>query len=124
MLVHRRSCLQLGMLVSVAVYSVCGCEREQREFRLDPPLAAAMSQLRLMPNKIGGAPPEIYFAFDEPYESNAYNLSEGKRLYHWFGCAGCHGEGEGGAGPAFLDGWWNYGPDLVSIAASICKSAP
>ena len=124
MLVCQRCYLLPGMLVSFALLSLFGCRREQRELRLDPPLAAAMGELRLMPNKIGGAPPEVYFAQGEPYESNAYNLSEGKRLYHWFGCASCHGEGEGGAGPAFLDGWWNYGPDLVSIAASIQQGRP
>ena len=56
--------------------------------------------------------------------ANAYNLSQGKRLYSWFGCKACHGDGQGGAGPAFLDGWWNYGPEMVSIFASIRDGRP
>ena len=68
-----------------------------------------------MPNGISGAPPQVYFALDKPYEGNAYNLSQGKRLYGWFGCKTCHADGQGGRGPAFLDGWWLYGPDMVSI---------
>lgn len=113
---------QLGILV-IAVF-LSGCQREKRELRLDPPVAASFDEVRLMPNRISGAPPEVYFAMGKPYETNAYNLSQGKRLYSWFGCASCHGNGEGGVGPSFLDGWWAYGPELVSIAASIRDGRP
>ncbi len=92
--------------------------------RLDPPVAAALEQVRLMPNGISGAPPEVYFALDKPYETNAYDLGQGKRLYAWFGCRNGHGDGEGGIGPAFLDGWWYYGPEMVSIVASIRDGRP
>jgi cytochrome c oxidase cbb3-type subunit 3 len=51
-------------------------------------------------------------------------LSEGKRLYSWFGCKTCHSDGQGGIGPAFLDGWWSYGPEMVSIFASIRDGRP
>lgn len=112
------ACAVVGLLL-------CGCEREKREIRTDPPSAAALAELRLMPNQIGGTPPEIYFALDQPYEKNAYQLSQGKRLYSWFGCADCHGaDGGGGIGPSFLDGWWLYGPEMVSVAASITEGRP
>jgi cytochrome c oxidase cbb3-type subunit 3 len=58
------------------------------------------------------------------YETDAYNLSQGKRLYAWFRCASCHGDGRGGAGPSFLDGWWLYGPEIVSIVSSIRDGRP
>jgi cytochrome c oxidase cbb3-type subunit 3 len=77
-----------------------------------------------MPNGIGGAPPDVYFAMGEPYANNAYDLGQGKRLYAWYNCKGCHGDGGGAAGPAFLDGWWQYGPDLVSIYRSIRDGRP
>ena len=83
----------------VCIVMLCGCEREERQLRLDPPTAAALDKIALMPNEIGGAPPEVYFALDQPYEVNAYNLSQGKRLYSWFGCKACHGDGQGGIGP-------------------------
>jgi cytochrome c oxidase cbb3-type subunit 3 len=98
---------------------LCGCRREVREYRTDPPVAAALDEIALMPGGIGGAPPDVYVAQSRPYEVNAYNLSAGKQLYSWFGCRNCHADGQGGAGPAFLDGWWRYGPDMVSIYASI-----
>jgi cytochrome c oxidase cbb3-type subunit 3 len=118
---NRRSSKILVLLVA---FVMSGCKREERELRLDPPLAASFDELRLMPNGISGAPPEIYFALDKPYESNAYNLSQGKRLYSWFGCSSCHGDGRGVTGPSFLDGWWLYGPEMVSIAASIRDGRP
>jgi len=112
-----------GILLTLMVI-LSGCQREERELRLDPPVAAALDQVALMPNGISGAPPQVYFALGQPYEASAYALSEGKRLYSWFGCAECHGKGEGGVGPAFLDGWWLYGPEAVSIFASIRDGRP
>lgn len=52
--------------------ALAGCQREERELRLDPPLAAGLDQLRLMPNRIPGTPPEVYFTLGKPYESNAF----------------------------------------------------
>jgi cytochrome c oxidase cbb3-type subunit 3 len=98
--------------------------REPRQYRTDPPVSAALEGLKLMPDAIAGTPPEVYFALGKPYEKTAYDLSQGKRLYTWFGCAECHGEGEGGKGPSFLDGWWFYGPSMVSIVSSIRDGRP
>jgi cytochrome c oxidase cbb3-type subunit III len=107
-----------------SLFLVMGCAREQRELRVDPPVASALSHLAVMPGGIGGAPPQVYTALDKPYISNAYELSQGKRLYSWFGCADCHGDGRGGKGPPLLDGWWQYGPDVVSIFQSIRDGRP
>lgn len=104
--------------------ALCGCEREKRELRTDPAVVAALDGIALMPNRIGGAPPQVYVALGRPYENNAYNIAQGKRLYAWFGCRSCHGDGEGGKGPSFLDAWWLYGPDVVSIFASIRDGRP
>jgi len=115
--------MKLPALVLVLAV-VSSCQREERQLRIDPPVAAALDRIALMPNGIGGAPPEIYFDLGRPYEENAYNLGQGKRLYRWFGCMECHGRGEGGKGPSFLDGWWLYGPEIVSIFASIRDGRP
>ena len=108
----------------VCMLTLGGCQREERQLRLDPPVASALDQIRLMPNGIAGTPPEAYFALDRPYETNAYDLSQGKRLYAWFGCSTCHAAGQGSSGPSFLDGWWYYGPEMVSIFASIRDGRP
>jgi cytochrome c oxidase cbb3-type subunit 3 len=113
--------LLIGMLL---ISSLCSCEREKRQFRTDPPVAAALEAVAPMPNGIAGAPPDVYVAAGEPYNSNAYDLSQGKQLYSEFNCNGCHAEGGGVSGPAFLDGWWRYGPQIVSIFVSIRDGRP
>ncbi|WP_132653173.1 MULTISPECIES: cytochrome c [unclassified Rhizobium] len=115
--------------IVVSVLAMClaasvGWLREPRQYRADPPVADALGGIRLMANGIGGMPPEVYFALNKPYETNGYDLSQGKRLYAWFGCSSCHGDGRGGIGPSFLDGWWLYGPSMVSIVASIRDGRP
>lgn len=114
----------LTSFILVTAAALLGWERQPREFRLEPALAADLDRLRLMPNRISGAPPESYFARGKPYEGDSYSLSQGKRLYAWFGCQSCHGDGRGNAGPSFLDGWWLYGPEIVSIVASIRDGRP
>ena len=109
------------LLIAVAT---TGCQREERELRLDPPLAAALDQIALMPNGIGGAPPPVLTALGHPYENNAYQLNQGKRLFTWFNCKGCHADGGGNTGPALMDGWWRYGPDSASIFATIRNGRP
>jgi cytochrome c oxidase cbb3-type subunit 3 len=108
-----------------ALLLLTACEREERELRLDPPIASALDNVKVMPSGVGGAPPEINTALDKPYVSNAYNLNQGKRLYGWFDCRACHGDGTGTSkGPPLLDGWWQYGPDVVSIFVSIRDGRP
>jgi cytochrome c oxidase cbb3-type subunit 3 len=63
-------------------------------------------------------------ALGDPYENNAWELNQGKRLYTWFNCKGCHADGGGASGPALMRGWWRYGPDEVSIFLSIRDGRP
>ena len=111
-------------IILALMMTLGGCQREARELRLDPPVDAALNDVAVMPNGIGGAPPDVYGALDRTYEQNAYNLAQGKRLWSWFGCKACHGDGLGGAGPSLIDGWWQYGPDAVSIFVSIRDGRP
>jgi cytochrome c oxidase cbb3-type subunit 3 len=103
---------------------LAGCKREERSLRLQPPAAAALNQVALMPNKIGGSPPYVLFALDHPYDKNAYQLAQGKRLWQWYGCPACHGDGSGKSGPSLVDGWWRYGPDEASIFITIRDGRP
>jgi cytochrome c oxidase cbb3-type subunit 3 len=111
-------------VLALAVLVLSACGREERQNRLDPPVAAALDAVAPMPNGIGGRPPEVYVALGKPYRSNAYQLTQGKQLFEWFGCQSCHGDGRGGSGPSLIDGWWQYGPDLVSIYLSIRDGRP
>jgi cytochrome c oxidase cbb3-type subunit 3 len=115
------ACRAALILVALAL---SGCKREERAARLDPPLAEALDGVAVMPNGISGRPPEVYAALGKPYLNNAYQLNQGKRLYEWFNCKGCHADGGGNTGPALFDGWWRYGPDAVSIYVSIRNGRP
>lgn len=59
-----------------------------------------------------------------PYEGNAYAISEGQRLYQWFNCVGCHSHGGGGMGPPLMDDKWIYGSDPENIFATIVEGRP
>jgi len=116
--------LAVAVLPALAAGASMGWIREARQYRTDPPVTNALGKAKLMPNRISGTPAEIYFAMGDIYEADSFNLSQGKRLYTWFGCTNCHGDGRGGVGPSFLDGWWLYGPEMVSIASSIEDGRP
>jgi len=113
-----------GRLVLLAALSLVACKREVRDLRTDPPVASSLDQVQPLANRIGGAAPRTYFAQGQPYETNSYQLNQGKRLFEWFNCQGCHAQGGGMSGPALTNGWWQYGPDLVSIYLSIRDGRP
>jgi cytochrome c oxidase cbb3-type subunit III len=59
-----------------------------------------------------------------PYDRNAYAVNQGKRLYRWYNCNGCHANGGGGIGPPLMDAQWRYGSDPASIFATIMQGRP
>jgi cytochrome c oxidase cbb3-type subunit III len=110
-----------GAAMSLILLAVAlgACRREERAYRLDPPALEALDAVALMPGGISGAPPDVYVAMGRSYETNALNLSQGKKLYDAYNCRGCHADGGGANGPAFLDGRWRYGADPASVYSSI-----
>lgn len=89
----------------------------------DPPVADVLNDVAPMPNRINGSLPNVFVVQGGGYENNAHQLGQGKRLYDWFNCKGCHANG-GGSGPALTDAWWRYGPDPMSIFLSIRDGHP
>jgi cytochrome c oxidase cbb3-type subunit III len=62
---------------------------------------------------------------EAPFQANRWAVAEGKRLYEWFNCAGCHAPGGGGGmGPSFMDAQWRYGDAPSSVFASIVEGRP
>lgn len=60
-----------------------------------------------------------------PLEPTAATIGEGKRLYQWYNCAGCHGlNGGGGMGPPFADADWIYGSEPATLFQSIVQGRP
>jgi cytochrome c oxidase cbb3-type subunit 3 len=105
------------------VLATGGCKREERGFRVEPPLASRIEAKSLSPLSPGPgstlSPPA-----KNDYEQNAYAMSEGKRLYSWFNCVGCHAHGGGGMGPPLMDPKWVYGSQPEQVFSSIVEGRP
>jgi cytochrome c oxidase cbb3-type subunit 3 len=112
--------LPLAALPLLAALTPLSCEREARRFQepegSNRPLGAAITA---PPRDVG--PPR----WEPPYGENAWAVTEGKRLFGWFNCAGCHGLGGGGGmGPPLADDRWRYGIDPEDVFASIVDGRP
>jgi cytochrome c oxidase cbb3-type subunit 3 len=90
----------------LATMALAACQREERDTRPQSALGS------------GEQPTPVAF------EANAFHLSEGKRLFGWFNCSGCHANGGGGMGPALMDEKWIYGSSIESIHATIRDGRP
>lgn len=113
----------LGVFVAaLACGSVSGCQREQRRFQEGPPAAATARGIEMSDVVAGGQPTSP--GQRSPYMENAWAISEGKRLFTAFNCAGCHGHGGGGSGPALMDRKWIYGSEPANIHQAIVEGRP
>jgi cytochrome c oxidase cbb3-type subunit 3 len=107
--------------------AVTGCEREQRRFSEIAPLSGRpepQANTELQPGMPGAPGAQSKTTVPAPYGENAWAISEGKRLYTWFNCVGCHAHGGGGMGPPLMDQKWIYGSDPESIHATILEGRP
>jgi cytochrome c oxidase cbb3-type subunit 3 len=103
----RRACVVLLL----AALATGGCERESREFARPAPATEVGDKEKAAE----------MIAHDE---RNAYALAEGKKLWTWYNCSGCHANGGGGSGPALTDDVWIYGGDAQAIYQSIAEGRP
>jgi cytochrome c oxidase cbb3-type subunit III len=61
---------------------------------------------------------------DGPFRSAPLTLADGKRVFTWYNCGGCHFNGGGGIGPALSDYEWIYGNRIDQVFASIERGRP
>ena len=98
---RREARVRSAVVVAIALAAINGCKREERRFDAEAPSApayAAVAQDTLQP----GVPrPDLDFV--NSAEKNAYDISEGKRLFEQWNCSGCHSHGGGGMGPPLMD---------------------
>jgi cytochrome c oxidase cbb3-type subunit III len=105
-----------------AIAAAGGCKREERGFRVEPPQAARTKDLSLTA-LFAGEPP-VGTTVSNEYEENAFAMNEGKRLFTWYNCSGCHAHGGGGMGPPLMDNRWIYGGEPQQIFATIVQGRP
>ena len=114
----------LTMLAAAAVATLAACRSEARPTDSGPFPPATAGATVVTSDLLAGEPRPVPVTVN-PYQANEHVLAEGKRLYGWFNCAGCHGpEGGGGIGPPFLDGDWIYGGTPGNIYQSIVQGRP
>lgn len=115
------------VLVAMA-FALGGCEREARRFttpagNTTPEESAPRSSTNQPAVALAGGVKQA-LKNDSPYDENAYAVNQGKRLYRWYNCSGCHANGGGGMGPPLMDAHWRYGSDPASLFATITQGRP
>jgi cytochrome c oxidase cbb3-type subunit III len=136
-------------LVAVVSVALClaGCERELRRLNAAPSPASGAGSAQIGSLHAGpaasaasaatSAQPRASNAVTEPaptawmrpatlnpHEENAYAVSQGKRLFRWYNCNGCHSNGGGGMGPSLMDDRWLYGHAAKDVVDTILLGRP
>jgi cytochrome c oxidase cbb3-type subunit 3 len=109
-------------LVLLAALTLAACEREARRF--EPPVGKAITPPPIRMSAVQPAAIDTTTTLAPHYEVNAYSLAEGKRLFDWYNCNGCHANGGGDKGPALMDDTWIYGSEPSNIYATIVEGRP
>ena len=103
-----------------------GCEREMRRFQQpavtrEPNVAAPRVDVQPGEGAKGLTEAKVSGGYSH---GNAYEIAQGKRLFRWYNCAGCHSNGGGGMGPALMDDTWIYGHQPDAIFSTIMEGRP
>ena len=106
----------------IAIALLCtACRREERRFRELPP-STTPTTVRVSALQPGVQVETTHVA--NPYDNNAFAVSEGQRLFGAYNCVGCHANGGGGMGPALMDDKWIYGSAPENIYTTIIQGRP
>jgi cytochrome c oxidase cbb3-type subunit 3 len=114
--------MRAGYLCVLALLITSGCKREERRFRETPAGSVPNGTVRLSALQPGVPVDTTHLA--NPYENNAFAITEGQRLFGWYNCAGCHANGGGGMGPPLMDDRWIYGSAPENIYMTIVQGRP
>ena len=137
MQLQSRHFTKLALAALVAATSL-SCKREERSFRVPPPVAELSEEVPfnnpVRPGPTVAATPSteqpvnLSRVINEPYgkqfPNNAQALSEGNQLYEAFNCVGCHAHGGGGMAPPLIDNKWFYGEEPQNVYQSIVEGRP
>ncbi|MER9859007.1 MULTISPECIES: c-type cytochrome [unclassified Mesorhizobium] len=113
----------LALLLPLTL-TLVACQREERDTRPQSALGSGEQPTPVTTLEPGGQRPSPTDNKAASFEANAFHMSEGKRLFNWFNCSGCHANGGGGMGPALMDEKWLYGSSIESIHATIRDGRP
>lgn len=117
------------LLIVVNCAMAISCKRETRELRAMPAARAfaetsvsnALQPGNTPPNAQGGVTAANEY---NPFEGNAYAISEGAALYGTYNCKGCHMGGGGDIGPALINETYRYGKSPTDLYNTIAYGRP
>ncbi len=118
------------VILLIAGVTLNGCTREKRQFPkpADGAITDTQRQSELQPAQARQNAADSDFKLPDnyykKYEGNGYAVSQGKRLFRWYNCSGCHASGGGGMGPALMDDKWLYGGKPNEIFSTIKQGRP
>lgn len=105
-------CLLVGSLLTLAT----GCRREPSSVA-EGGTSAASTPVGPIP----GNPQPVHY-LNNPLATDPVALQDGRRLFNWYNCSGCHGgHAGGGMGPSLRDEVWLYGSRDDQIFDSIAQ---
>ena len=109
-------------LLCVVVWALPACDRDRVP---DPAEARAGDLAPVITTGLQPGPTVRAAHTTNPYADDPGSVAEGRRLYAWMNCHGCHGmEGGGGIGPPFADADWIYGSAPDQLFQSIAQGRP
>lgn len=116
-----RACI--AIVASIVLFAASACQTPPRQAAAGaaPPVATSVGPIP------GGTAAPPYRT--NPLAGDPVALQDGRRLFNWYNCSGCHGgHAGGGMGPSLRDPVWLYGnrDDQIfdSIAAGRSNGMP
>jgi cytochrome c oxidase cbb3-type subunit III len=115
---RERGSASMRITVTLAVVGILGaasCNRSR---------SAAQGSAAPIQANVGPIPGgfEVTNTRLNPYATDAVALQDGRRLFDWYNCSGCHGgHAGGGMGPSLRDETWIYGNHDSQIFDSIAQ---
>jgi cytochrome c oxidase cbb3-type subunit 3 len=107
----------------LCILALTACEREKRDVRPSPARVVVYNDAAreddLQPGGVQTMP-----QVNNPSQGNAYDISEGQRLFDWYNCSGCHAHGGGAIGPPLIKTEWIYGGEPANLFDTIVKGRP
>lgn len=92
------------LLTCVLILVMTGCRREPQ-----PVVASGPSAANTPVGPIPGGIITVHYRTN-PLGTDPVALQDGRRLFNWYNCSGCHGgHAGGGMGPSLRDPVWIYG---------------
>lgn len=120
--------MKLTRITRAAIITSCvlmvACQRQHQDVRPSPTQLAIYGDAAKEDAIRPGGPVNPQPTVNNPYNSSAYDISEGQRLFNWYNCSGCHANGGGGIGPPLIKQQWIYGGEPANIFDTIVKGRP